>query len=553
MNGWMNHYPRPQLRRESFFSLDGEWRLGGEAIEAPFPPESRLSGYRGAVGDTLYYERRFELPAGFAMEGQRVRLHFGAVDQIAEVFLNGQPVVRHEGGYLPFFADVTATLRPGENTLNVIATDMLDKRFPYGKQTRVPGGMWYTPVSGIWQTVWLEALPSACIEGVRFTPDLNGVSVSVDCPQDACTVTIEGEAPRLIPTREAVYIPISSPRLWSPESPTLYHATIRTDTDIVTSYFALRTIDVREIGGVKRICLNGKPIFLAGVLDQGYFEDGLFLPATPEGYEADIRRMKAMGFNLLRKHIKVEPEAFYYACDRLGMLVLQDMVNSGPARFLLDTALPTLGLKRCPDHVVGAQFRKDFFRQHCLDTVARVYNHPCVIGYTIFNEGWGQFDADEMYQVLKRADASRLIDATSGWFAQHLSDVDSPHVYFRNKRLKPRAARPMLLSECGGYKRRIEGHLYKPDARYGYGSADSEQALTDKLTQLAEVMVLPAIPKGLCGMIYTQLSDVEEEINGLYTYDRQVCKVDEARIAALTARLKKALADCCSEPLPAEA
>ena len=540
---WMNEYPRPQMRRASFLSLNGSWQCSGQTINVPYPPQSALSGWKGDVPVKLRYERRVTLTEGFQGPQERVWLHFGAVDQIADVAVNGQHVVHHEGGYLPFSADVTEALHEGENTITVDVTDALDRTYPYGKQCRKPHGMWYTPVSGIWQTVWMEAVPQKHIEVLKITPALDSVTLTVECSEPECTVQIVGGEPMRIPTHRPVTIPMANPHLWSPEDPHLYEFTVQTAADCVQSYFALRTVEAKS----GRILLNGKPVFLNGVLDQGYFADGIFLPESPEGFEADVRRMKALGFNLLRKHIKVEPEAFYYACDRLGMLVMQDMVNNGGYNFLLDTALPTIGLKKRGDRIPGQRKRKAVFRQHCLDTVKHVYNHPCIVAYTIFNEGWGQFDADQMYTLLRRADSTRLWDATSGWFHQRLSDVESLHVYFRNARLSASGERLLLLSECGGYARAVEGHLFKPDAKYGYGEANTEEALTDKIALMYEEMVLPSIPKGLCGVVYTQVSDVEEEINGLYTYDRQVYKVSPERMREMIARAEKALADCTKE------
>jgi len=538
---WMNEYPRPQLRRADWFNLNGEWLLNGMPLQVPFPPQSRISAYAGELGEELEYSRSFILPEGFG-ENKRVRLHFGAVDQIADVFVNDVHAAHHEGGYLPFWADVTGALHPGENHLRVKAADTLSHDYPYGKQKKKRGGMWYTPVSGIWQTVWMEAVPENCIEGLRIEPDLKGIILTVHTAAQRCRIEIHDVLQTEIATNHPVRIDIPDPQLWTCERPHLYDFAISTENDRVESYFALRTIGIGEAGGRQRILLNGKPVFLNGVLDQGYFEDGIYLPASPGEYARDVQRMKSLGINLLRKHCKIEPEAFYHACDRMGMLVMQDMVNSGGYNFLLDTALPTIGLKFRPDRLRGPANtrRKQFFTQHALDTQAQLFNHPCVVAYTIFNEGWGQFDADRHYDLLKAADPSRIYDATSGWFAQKRSDVDSEHVYFRNKRLNC-GKRPMLLSECGGYARAVPGHMFNENHKYGYGTTDSEAALTGKIEQMWREMVLPAILDGLCGVIYTQLSDVEDEINGLYTYDRAVCKADPVRLRSLAARAQAML------------
>ena len=532
---WALEYPRPQLRRASFFSLNGDWLLNDKPIRVPFAPQAALSGYEVAVPEEFTYTRTFTLPNDFAKPGDSVRLHFGAVDQIAAVFVNGRPAVRHEGGYLPFFADVTGLLVADENTLTVHVTDTLSHDYPYGKQRKDRGGMWYTPISGIWQSVWMEAVPPMAVEGLRITPDLTGITLQVETDADAYTVTVADGEPRTF-TEKTVRIEVENPHLWTPDDPYLYPMTVETAADRVESYFALRTSTIEKVDGYNRFCLNGQPVFWHGVLDQGYFSDGIYLPEDPREYERDILRMKQLGFNLLRKHIKIEPETFYYACDRLGMLVMQDMVNNGGYSWLFDTALPNIGLQKRPDRYPGGKQRKAIFEAHAAATQKQLYNHPCIVSYTIFNEGWGQFDSDRIYANCKAADPTRIYDATSGWFAQKQSDMDSLHIYFK---VKPLAAkeRPLFLSECGGYTRPIEGHRFNTEKTYGYGDTDSEQALTDKILELYKIMVLDSIPHGLCGCIYTQVSDVEDEVNGLYTYDREVCKVDVQRMQQLAVQL----------------
>ena len=547
-NSWGQYYPRPQLRRGSFFPLDRVWRLNGRPIQAPWPPQATLSGWVGDVGDVLRYETVFTLPEGFAPPDHRVLLHFGAVDQVAQVWLNGVDVVRHEGGYLPFSADITDALRRGENRLEVKAVDDLSHDYPYGKQHKRPHGMWYTPVSGIWQPVWLEAVPArGAVESVRLTPDLTGVTVEVNAGGAEYNIAVplgNGQMLTAAGRDGPLRLEIPEPHLWTPEDPYLYTLTVATSTDRVESYFALRTITTKEIHGHTRLCLNGKPVFLHGVLDQGYFEDGLFLPRDPEEYAADIVRMKELGFNTLRKHVKVEPEAFYYACDRLGMLVVQDMVNSGEYNYIGDTVIPTFFSKKRSD--VGRdrnEHRKAFFERHCLDTAAHLYNHPCVVGWTAFNEGWGQYDSDRIYRLLKAADPTRFVMSTSGWFAQKESDVQSEHVYFNSRVLEgTQPGKFLFLSECGGFSRRVEGHVSRDRKNYGYGEqAKSEGELTGRIRAMYDDMVLPSIPRGLCGCIYTQLSDVEGETNGLYTYDRQVRKADQEAMRGIASRVRQAL------------
>ena len=526
---WDEH-PRPQMKREAWHSLDGVWKLDGQPIVVPFPPQSKLSGFKGEIWDELHYETTFIVPE--QLLGQRLILHFGAVDQIARVTLNGKLLGEHEGGYLPFSFDITDWVTDGENLLTVDATDTLDRTYPYGKQTRNPKGMWYTPVSGIWQTVWLEKVPQRYIRSVSITPDLSCVDITVE-GVSSFTAVVEGKEYAF--EGKSGRITFEDPHLWTPEDPYLYGLTLLAGEDKVESYFALRTVSIEEKDGVNRLCLNGKPIFLHGVLDQGYFPDGIFLPADPKEFERDVLRMKELGMNMLRKHIKVEPEYFYHACDRLGMLVIQDMVNNGGYNFIRDTALPTLGMKRVADEHKKVKKTQRFFIQHSEGIVEHLYNHPCVAVYTLFNEGWGQFRADEVYDRFKALDPTRLYDATSGWFKRSRSDFDSEHIYFRAADLKP-TDRPMLLSECGGFTLDSEDRT-DGQKTYGYGKCKDSSELTLRLVSLYRDMVIPAISKGLCGCVYTQLSDVEGEINGLYTYDRKTCKVDAEAMLALADEL----------------
>ncbi len=556
-------YPRPQMKREEYYILNGTWSLDGQNIRMPFPPQAFLSGFQGKVGKQLIYEKKFKLPDSFTKE--KVLLHFGAVDQIATVYVNGKEVGYHEGGYLPFSCDITDAVVKEENTLVVKVTDTLSHDYPYGKQKKKRGGMWYTPVSGIWQTVWLENVPKQYITDVRLTPDLSGVDIELNVSGHAqACVELEQEECDAVSEKEGFTVELTlengqkvqrqfegnhgrldltqikledgsdyQPILWTTENPHLYSICILTKTDEVKSYFALRTINIEEKNGKQRVYLNGKPIFLHGVLDQGYYSDGIYLPAKPEEYEKDISRMKELGINLLRKHIKVEPDYFYYACDRLGMLVMQDMVNNGPYSFLFDTAFPTIGLKKRKD-IMGSMKgkRKEFFIKHSKETIARLYNHPSIIAYTIFNEGWGQFHSDALYEMVKEWDPTRIVDSTSGWFAQKKNDFDSEHIYFKVIPLAPKR-RPLFVSECGGYTMAVKGHMYSRYASYGYGTCENQDALTNKIAYMYENMILPFIKDGVCGCIYTQLSDVEDEINGLYTYDRRVCKVDKNKMRQL--------------------
>ncbi|MBQ4282672.1 MAG: glycoside hydrolase family 2 [Lachnospira sp.] len=549
MKGWESH-PRPQFKREKWCVLDKGWKLNSRDINVPYPPQSKLSGYDKEVEERLVYICEFGVPDEFDKE--RILLHFGAVDQIADVYVNDKHVTHHEGGYLPFNVDVTDVLKTGTvNKLTVCVTDELSLDYPYGKQCKKRGGMWYTPVSGIWQSVWLENVPLEYIRSIRMTPDMdrvdisvegdfNGFSVAVSLPDgDSVTKHFAGKQGRLeLNGAISDSGKTVTPELWSVKNPKLYQMSVSAGEDAVETYFALRKVDVREIDGVKRVCLNGKPVFMHGVLDQGYFQEGIYLPEDEAEYEKDVLRMKELGFNMLRKHIKVEPEAFYYACDKLGMLVVQDMVNNGSYSYLKDTVLPTIGFKKRKDnkYVAGDAKRREVFESHMKETLEHLYNHPCIVVYTIFNEGWGQFDSDRMYEVAKSVDGSRLYDSTSGWFAQEKSDFDSEHIYFRTKKIKVKD-RPVFLSECGGFTYQVKGHCFDENKSYGYGACKDGMELTKRIVDMYEKMVLPAVGAGLCGCVYTQLSDVEEEVNGLYTYDREVCKVDKGMMRELGERL----------------
>ncbi len=547
--GW-DEYPRPQMKRSSYLSLCGQWELSvlkndketplGE-ITVPYPPESRISGIqRPLAKDEQYiYRKSFTLSEGF--NKGNVILNFGAVDQFCEVKINGTAVGGHNGGYLPFSFDISRTVKSGENLIEVKVTDTLDTDYPYGKQRFKRGGMWYTPISGIWQAVWLESMADGYFADLKLTPTLDGITIETVGGKEEKTAVIHTETEDIIHkwTGESTTVKISDPILWTPENPYLYKLEISDGADEIQSYFALRTIDIQKKNGKSYICLNGKPYFFHGLLDQGYFSDGIYTPASPEGYKYDILTMKKLGFNMLRKHIKIEPDLFYYYCDKYGMIVFQDMVNSGKYNFLIDTALPTIGLRKGIKHHASKR-RRYLFEQSAKETVNLLYNHPSVCYYTIFNEGWGQYDADRIYTEMKKLDPARIWDATSGWFKKKLSDVDGEHIYFKKIKLKASAESPLVLSEFGGYSCKIEGHSFNLDNNYGYKLFGSEKELTEGIENLYMDEIIPAIKDGLCTAVLTQVSDVEDETNGLVTYDRQVIKVDEKTMQEVSEKLKRA-------------
>ncbi len=529
-----NYYPRPSLVRDSFICLNGVWEFAysekevseyGEKILVPFPPESKLSGIARThtKEERLFYRRTFIVPKDFIKD--RLILHFGAVDQVATVILNGTVLGTHEGGYTPFSFDITKNIYEGENELSVICEDALLKKYPYGKQKTKRGGMWYTPVSGIWQSVWLESLPKHPIKKIKITQSMSEAKILVDTDTKNLTLTLLDCNEKFTSENGEFVISPKEPKLWTPENPYLYRFRLESETDSVESYFALREIGTVKENNVTRLTLNGKPYLFNGLLDQGYFEDGIFLPETEEGFANDIKNAKALGFNMLRKHIKLEPEIFYYLCDTLGMVVFQDMINNSDYSFIRDTALPTVFMKRFPDKILH---RNKTERQLFIDTMREIieilYNHPSVLYYTIFNEGWGQFSADEVYTLAKELDGTRIYDATSGWFWQRLSDVDSHHVYFKKLKVKINPDKPTVISEFGGYSFRCEGHLFG-EKNYGYRTFKTKEEFEEAFVALYENEVLPLVKAGVSALVYTQISDVEDETNGLYTYDREICKI----------------------------
>ena len=579
-------YPRPYMVRDSFMSLDGTWkvsmnnsavkpRIFTDLIRVPFAPQSDASLFKGEVTDEFWYQKIFELPEEFLSDDERLILHFGAVDQIATVYVNGKEVGSHEGGYLPFSFDITDYLKTQDSSdeckescislcqsheILVYVKDDLNIKYPYGKQVKNPEGMWYTPVSGIWQSVWLEAVSEEHINELIINADDKSVEIEIHGNASKYRLEIFEPEGKKIEEREIKegfnYLNIVNPVLWSPENPALYSVKITSlveeDTevkddidikgtrkqDVVSSYFAMRSISIEEIDGKERICLNHKPLFLHGILDQGYFPEGIYTPLDMNSYTKDILAVKHLGFNAIRKHIKVEPARFYYDCDRLGMLVLQDMVNNGDYSYVRDTVFPTFS-KHYGGHLMKENNPEinQFFIKHSKESVRYFKRFPSIIYYTIFNEGWGQFEGTDLVEELRSIDDTRIYDAASGWFKIANSDVESIHVYYHKIKEEKSWNKPVIISECGGFTRLIPGHVISEEKIYGYGACASREELTDRIIKMYDEEVLPLISKGVCGTVYTQISDVEGEVNGLLTYDRSVIKVNSEKMRKMAERL----------------
>lgn len=574
-------YPRPNLVRDSYFNLNGEWEccISSSAevqpheydrkILVPFSPETALSGVGEVLEPEMYlhYRKCFRLPEGFRKS--RVLLHFGAVDQECEVFLNGTPLGQHKGGYLPFHFDVTDALQE-ENVLELRVTDETEKS-PHarGKQKLAKKGilssLFYTPQSGIWQTVWMESVAEAYIEWIKITPlyDESAVRMRIKAAgADTCAGRIVQIAvmdkDKIIaqaqtqPDKDCV-IKLDGFRSWSPEDPFLYDVRITMGDDVITSYFGMRKVSTgRDANGILRFFLNNKPYFFNGLLDQGYWPESLMTPPCDEALIYDIEKQKQMGYNTIRKHVKVELERFYYHCDRLGMIVWQDMPNGGGAYNMAFVA----GIANFSDSIAremsDSNYRRfkredrEGRRQYCRDLtgmVRHLYNHPCIAAWVPFNEGWGQFDAAKITAKLRGLDKTRLINQACGWFDQKGGDMYSIHNYRRGLAVSPQEDRVVALTEFGGYAYPVAGHMFSKK-KFGYRHYSSGEALTAGYRRLIEEEVFPNVACGLSAAIYTQVSDIETEINGVMTYDREVVKLDPDTIKALNRELNQIFHEC---------
>lgn len=556
-------YPRPQLKRNSYLNLNGYWDYAilpknqtlseyQGKILVPFSPESPLSEVNKIVlpNDVLHYKRVFEVDEAFLKD--RTFINFGAVDYVCNVYLNGCHLGENTGGYFPFSFEATDHLKVGENTLLLDVVDPSDKGFQArGKQKINRGNIFYTPQSGIWQTVWLESVPTNFIESLKITPDIDNFEVTIQVfaknPND-CKITVlsEGKEIALGVADKQGYckIQIQNMQLWSPETPFLYDFKVELGEDIVMSYFGMRKFGIiDDEKGLKRLMLNNQPYFHNGLLDQGYWPDGLYTPASDEAMIYDIRTMKDLGFNMLRKHIKIEPMRWYYHCDRLGMLVWQDFVNGGKdANKLLNGALGLFNIKgKDTNYKIGGRQDKQGRDEYYLDaerTINLLFNTVSLSVWVPFNESWGQFDALKVYDFVKKLDTTRSIDHASGWLDQGGGDFKSMHIYFVPIKMPKSENRCIILSEFGGYSLKIDGHVFNKVKAFGYRKFNTGEELETAYHKLYNESIIPLIPEGLSATVYTQITDVEDEINGLLTYDRKILKINAVNLIELNKKIR---------------
>ena len=557
-------YPRPTLVRPEWRNLNGLWdyailpadapqpeRFDGKIL-VPYPVESSLSGVQRRLteNEVLWYERRFTVPAGWRQGA--LLLHFGAVDWEADIYLNGIRVGGHKGGYTAFSIDIAPYLTRGEQTLAVRVTDPTDRGTqPRGKQVTESRTIWYTPVTGIWQTVWLEPVPESRIAALRSTPDIDTKSLTVEAvtvgvrPGDIVGVTLRDNGRTVATARAAAGEPLrltlSDMKLWTPDTPVLYNleATLLRGgkpVDRVGSYAAMRkNSTVRGKEGFLRLQLNDRECFQFGPLDQGWWPDGLYTAPTDEALVYDIVKTKELGFNMIRKHVKVEPERWYWHCDRLGILVWQDMPNGGPS--------PEWQNNR---YFNGAEAERtarseEQFRREWKEIIDQLYNHPSVVMWVPFNEAWGQFKTAEIARWTKDYDPTRIVNAASGGnFYPDAGEVLDIHSYPHPRFYLFDIGRVNVIGEYGGIGLPLEGHLWQPDRNWGYIRFKDAGEVTDEYIRYAE-MLERLIPTGCSGAVYTQTTDVEIEVNGLMTYDRKRMKVDERRLREVNRRLCRSL------------
>lgn len=552
-------YPRPIMERQQWLNLNGLWDYAITKKDAPLPKtfdgkilvpfaiESSLSGVGKTIkaDQSLWYERKFQIPEDW--KGKNVLLNFGAVDWKAEVFVNGNKIGEHTGGYTPFSFNITKNLKDGENSLAVRVWDSTGNGLPRGKQIENPRGIFYTSVSGIWQTVWLEPVSASHISGLKITPDLDSSSfdIRVDSDDKSATATIKvldnGKvvAQTTAAANKTANIPVKNPKLWWPKSPFLYDLEITLSNkggeqvDSVKSYAAMRKFSIAKhgrFGGVD-FTLNNKKFFTFGPLDQGWWPDGLYTAPTDEALKFDIQRTKDLGFNSIRKHVKVEPARWYTHCDRLGMVVWQDM----PSMFGEGDGWQPRGFFQGEERTVSKKF-EETYRKEWKEIMENLHSYPCIAIWVPFNEAWGQFKTKEITEWTKSMDPSRLVNSASGGNYFDCGDIVDSHDYgnpimymFNNQKVN-------VVGEYGGIGCAVDGHLWVKDKNWGYGKMRSQEEVTKRFVELTNRFI-DMTKYGCFGAIYTQTTDVEIEVNGLFTYDRKVLKVDEEKVREVNQKL----------------
>ena len=555
----LSEYPRPQFKRDSYICLNGYWEYAIRTIESipdvfdgqilvPYSPETEKSGVNKTITpkDYLFYRLKYDIPKNFIKD--KVILHFGAVDQIAELFINGKFVMKHVGGFLPFSCDIKPYLEGNKLEIILRVQDTTNSSYhSSGKQSLKPGGIWYKPQSGIYMPVWMESVNFGYIEKIKIAPDIDKNIVKLQFISDEKTAKVELNGQIYdVKANEENIIDLMWVKLWTPENPYLYDFKIYNSVDKVESYFAMRKVSlIKNKKGQFVIALNNEEYFMKGVLDQGYYQDGLLTPNSDEDYINDINLIKSLGFNVSRKHIKIESLRWYYHCDRLGLLVWQDFVNGCTKYDFWLNQVPLFVRYKISDKKYRKFFREDEegrkeSYQEFLDTIDLLYNSPCIVLWTIFNEAWGQFDAKEIYEKLKDIDNTRLYDHASGWHDQGSSDVKSMHIYKwkvkvpSKRKIKNRA---FVCSECGAYI--LDKRLKEAKKKEGfiYLLFNNKEDFQKEYVRFITQEIIPAKRAGMSAFIYTQLSDVEEEMNGFVTYDRKEIKVDVDKIKEINDKI----------------